>query len=230
MPTTWATWLNGARTVIFAMENQRPPRFLGNPHVNHALLSDPADGLAPGVAAQTLLPSTLKTVSASGSYSFRGSITRPGDPLCTLRGQGRPCTTQHSVPAGCQPLPGRLSSCRVPSEAFSRVLPHMTPHSSRLNLAHFQQNRPAAASRDSQNLPFRLRLADARRITKVRWICARKSPPARAGRLSPAAGSALREPHWRCRNPWPAPASAWTKRAPRELRETWSAAFLRLRS
>ena len=142
MPTTWATWLNGARTVIFAMENQRPPRFLGNPHVNHALLSDPADGLAPGVAAQTLLPSTLKTVSASGSYSFRGSITRPGDPLCTLRGQGRPCTTQHSVPAGCQPLPGRLSSCRVPSEAFSRVLPHMTPHSSRLNLAHFQQNRP----------------------------------------------------------------------------------------
>ena len=145
MPTTWATWLNGARTVIFAMENQRPPRFLGNPHVNHALLSDPADGLAPGVAAQTLLPSTLKTVSASGSYSFRGSITRPGDPLCTLRGQGRPCTTQHSVPAGCQPLPGRLSSCRVPSEAFSRVLPHMTPHSSRLNLAHFQRNRSTPA-------------------------------------------------------------------------------------
>ena len=36
--------------------------------------------------------------------------------------------------------------------------------------------RPAAASRDSQNLPFSLRLADARRITKVRWIYARKSP------------------------------------------------------
>jgi len=142
MPTTWATWWNGARTVIFAMENQRPPRFLGNPHVNHALLSDHADGLAPGVAAQTLLPSTLKTVSASGSYSFRGSITRPSDTLCTLRGQGRPCTTQHSVPAGCQPLPGRRNSCRVPSEAFSRILPHMTSHSSRLDLAHFQQNRP----------------------------------------------------------------------------------------
>jgi hypothetical protein len=157
MPTTWATWLNGARTVIFAMENQRPPRFLGNPHVNHALLLDPADGLAPGVAAQTLLPSTLKTVSASGSYSFRGSITRPSDPLCTLRGQGRPCTTQHSVPAGCQPLPGRLNSCRVPSEAFSRVIPHMTSHSSRLSLAHFQQNRPTVPIRVAGPLTGRSR-------------------------------------------------------------------------
>ena len=100
----------------------------------------------PGVAAQTLLPSTLKTVSASDSYSFRGSITRPSDPLCTLRSQGRPCTTQHSVPAGCQPLPGRFNPCWVPSEVFSQVLLHMTSNSSRLCLAHFQQHRPNAGS------------------------------------------------------------------------------------
>jgi hypothetical protein len=86
-------------------------------------------------------------VSASDSYSFRGSITRPSCPLCTLRSQSRPCTTQHSVPAGCQPLPGRFNSCRVPSEVFSRILLHMTSNSSRLCLAHFQQNRPKAEIR-----------------------------------------------------------------------------------
>ena len=102
----------------------------------------------PGVATRTLLPSTLKTVSASGTYSFRGSITRPGDTLCTLRSQGRPCTTQHSVPAGCQPLPGRINPCRVPSGVFSQIFLYMTYLSSRLCLAHFQQNRPIAAPCD----------------------------------------------------------------------------------
>jgi len=137
---------------------RRPYRLLRNgssetsqvpvkPTRHHALLSDPAESFTPGIAAQTLLPSTLKTVSASGSYSFRGSIARPSDPLCTLRSQGRPCTTQHSVPAGCQPLPGRFIHCRVPSEVFSHVRLHTTSHSYRLNLAHFQQNRPKAALR-----------------------------------------------------------------------------------
>ncbi len=131
-------FLNGARTVQSTTENQRPPRFLGDPRVYHALLLDPAERLAPGLAARTLLPSTLKTVSASETYSFRGSITRPGDPLCTLRSQGHPCTTQHSVPAGCQPLPGRLTSCRVPSEVLSQIFLYMTYLSSKLSLAHSQ--------------------------------------------------------------------------------------------
>jgi hypothetical protein len=125
----------------------------------HALLLDPAERLTPGVAAQTLLPSTLKTVSASDPYSFRGSITRPSDPLCTLRSQGRPWTTQHSVPAGCQPLPGRLNPCRVPSEVLSRILLHMTSNSSRLGLAHFQQNRLRSFSR-------RIYLAESHRSTR----------------------------------------------------------------
>ena len=134
------------------MIKRRPHRYRRNgksetsqvpvkPSRHHALLLDPAERFTPGVAAQTLLPSTLKTVSASGTYSFRGSITRPSDSLCTLRSQGRPCTTQHSVPAGCQSLPGRLDPCRVPSEVFSRVLLHMTSNSSRLCLAHFQRYR-----------------------------------------------------------------------------------------
>ena len=39
---------------------------------------------------------------------FRGSVTRPAHSLCTLRSAGYPRPTQHSVPAGDQPLPGRV--------------------------------------------------------------------------------------------------------------------------
>ena len=116
-------FLNGAHTVQSTTENQRPPRFLGNPRVCHALLLDPVERFAPGLAARALRPSTLKTVSASKTYSHQGSITRPGDTLCTLRSQGRPCTTQHSVPADCQPLPRRSYTCRVPSGDFRHLIP-----------------------------------------------------------------------------------------------------------
>ena len=44
---------------------------------------------------------------------FRGSITRPARSLCTLRSRGRPRTTQHSIPAGGQPLPVRTLTCWV---------------------------------------------------------------------------------------------------------------------
>jgi hypothetical protein len=77
----------------------------------------PRGASAPRLTMRTLLPSTLKTVSASETHSFRGSITRPGDSLCTLRRQARACTTPHSVPAGCSPLPGRTCTCRVPQRS-----------------------------------------------------------------------------------------------------------------
>jgi hypothetical protein len=123
--------LNGTRTVCFTTENQRPPRFLGNPHVYHALLLDPAEWLASGTTTRALLPSTLKTVSASERDTFRGSITRPSHPLCTLRSQGHPCTTQHSVPAGCQPLPGRLRFAGQASDllgSFRSFQPNLPLH------------------------------------------------------------------------------------------------------
>jgi hypothetical protein len=41
MPPTWTTWLNGARTVVFAIESHRSPRFLWDPHV------DPCPALRP---------------------------------------------------------------------------------------------------------------------------------------------------------------------------------------
>src|SRR5262245_21320543 len=47
-----------------------------------------------------MLRSTLSTVSAPASIPFRGSITHPAHPLCTLRGRRCRRLTQHSLPGG----------------------------------------------------------------------------------------------------------------------------------
>lgn len=65
----------------------------------------PADPPHPACSVRTMLPSVIATTSAPPQTPFRGSITRPAGSLCTLRRRGRPRTTQHSVPAGGQPLP-----------------------------------------------------------------------------------------------------------------------------
>ena len=67
--------------------------------------STPADRLHQAFSMQAMLPSAELTTSAPRCYHYRGSITRPIDSLCTLRSRGHPRTTQHSVPAGGQPLP-----------------------------------------------------------------------------------------------------------------------------
>ena len=137
----WTIYLSGAHAATFAREDGRPPRFLGDPSITMPCSTTPPSGLCQAVAAPTMLPSAQRTTSASENISFRGSITRPGDSLCTLRSQGRPCTTQHSVPAGCQPLPGRLPACRVPLRDCCRVIRYMTFLSSRLCLAHSPRSR-----------------------------------------------------------------------------------------
>ena len=51
------------------------------------------------------------------SVSFRGCIVELDHSLCTLRRADRSTPTQHSVPAGGQPLPGRTKgSCGPPIE------------------------------------------------------------------------------------------------------------------
>src|SRR5437899_11269287 len=47
-----------------------------------------------------MLRSTIETASAPAICPFRGSITHPTQPLCTLRGRRRRRLTQHSLP-GC---------------------------------------------------------------------------------------------------------------------------------
>ena len=60
--------------------------------------STPVDRSPLAMTRRTMWPSALKTTSAPQTVPFRGSITQPTDPLCTLRSRGHPRTTQHSVP------------------------------------------------------------------------------------------------------------------------------------
>src|SRR6202030_1134274 len=54
----------------------------------------------PRMTALHMLRSTISTVSAPANSSFRGSITHPTPPLCTLRARRRRRLTQHSLPGG----------------------------------------------------------------------------------------------------------------------------------
>jgi len=87
-----------------------PPRFLGDPNACMPCSSTPAEPwhsccIMPGCClpqvVQRRLPQRL----------FRGSITRPTDPLCTLRSTGYPSTTQHSVPAASTLCRAGLITC-----------------------------------------------------------------------------------------------------------------------
>src|SRR5258707_520370 len=83
--------------------NRRPdvgyPRFRRNPFARDVLL-DPGGTAMPRMTALHMLRSTISTVSAAANSSFRGSITHPTQPLCTLRVRRRRRLTQHSLPGG----------------------------------------------------------------------------------------------------------------------------------
>jgi hypothetical protein len=78
----------------------------------------PVGLLVPGHCGTGVLSPLDVTRTTPTTCAFRGSITRLPASLSTLR--RRPCgiPTQDSLPAGGQPLPGRIWTCRVPSERF----------------------------------------------------------------------------------------------------------------
>ena len=61
---------------------------------------DPGGTTMPRITALHMLRSTMKTVSAPASSSFRGSLPHPTQPLCTLRVRRHRRLTQHSLPGG----------------------------------------------------------------------------------------------------------------------------------
>src|SRR5215831_16771513 len=83
-----------------AWPNAGPPKFRRDPFARDGLF-DPGRSAVPRIAALLILRSTIETVSAPAICPFRGSITHPTQPLCTLRGRRYRQLTQHS-------LPGRL--------------------------------------------------------------------------------------------------------------------------
>jgi hypothetical protein len=61
---------------------------------------DPGGTTMPRMTALHMLRSTIETVSAPASSSFRGSLPHPTHPLCTLRVRRHRRLTQHSLPGG----------------------------------------------------------------------------------------------------------------------------------
>jgi len=90
----------------FCAETTGPPRFLRIPHARMLRSRTPVESRCQAIRGTSMLPSVVVTTSASTPINSRGSITRPARSLCTLRSAGCPNATQHSVPAGGQPLPG----------------------------------------------------------------------------------------------------------------------------
>jgi hypothetical protein len=73
------------------------PRFRRDPCARDVAL-DPGGTAMPRVTALLMLRSTMKTVSAPASRSFRGSLPHPTHSLCTLRVRRHRRLTQHSLP------------------------------------------------------------------------------------------------------------------------------------
>jgi hypothetical protein len=113
-----------------------PPRFLEDPNACMPCSSTPAEPchsccIMPGCCLPQVTQRRLP------QRFFRGSITRPTDPLCTLRSLGCPRTTQHSVPAASTLCRVGLIAYRVPQRSFYFLLEASPP--SRLCLAHITQ-------------------------------------------------------------------------------------------
>jgi hypothetical protein len=75
----------------------RYPRFQRDLFARDVAL-DPGGTTMPRITALHMLRSTMKTVSAPASSSFRGSLPHPTQPLCTLRVRRHRRLTQHSLP------------------------------------------------------------------------------------------------------------------------------------
>src|SRR5437899_7398074 len=77
----------------------RYPKFRRDPCARDVAL-DPGGTTMPRITALHMLRSTMKTVSAPASSSFRGSLPHPMHPPCTLRVRRHRRLTQHSLPGG----------------------------------------------------------------------------------------------------------------------------------
>ena len=131
------------------METTGPPRFLRDPMPACPALRPRWDLHARPFIRR--VGAAFRPGECIGSHDkslFRGSITRPTDSLSTLRSTGLPATTQDSLPAGGQPLPGGIGLPAGPRRKVSVVVQPLHPSPfPRLNLAHHRRaTRPDAAS------------------------------------------------------------------------------------
>jgi len=117
----------GCPSRLFRTETTRSPRFLRSPDVRMPRSPTPASSSRPAFFGVSTRPSVFLTTSALAGIISRGSITRPAHSLCTLRSADHSATTQHSVPAGGQPLPGGTGHPLCTIERFPRSRLHLFP-------------------------------------------------------------------------------------------------------
>src|SRR5512142_2044730 len=103
----------------FAVKAAGPPRFLGDPPRACPVLRPRRDRGRQALAASRCgLPSTARRRLPRAG--FRGSRARPARSLSPLRSPGYPGTTQDSLPAAGQALPGGAGYPQGPNERFPR--------------------------------------------------------------------------------------------------------------
>src|ERR1700680_4259451 len=118
-----ASVLEHERAILLLTASRRDP-------FARDVLLDPGGTAMPRMTALHMLRSTISTVSAPANSSFRGSITHPTQPLCTLRVRRRRRLTQHSLPGG---LLGLTWAGLTPAEraSFARAFVHSITSSAR---------------------------------------------------------------------------------------------------
>ena len=122
------------------------PRFLEDPNACMPCSSNPSEpwhsccpmpGCCLPQEARRRLPQRI----------FRGSITQPTDPLCTLRSLGYPRTTQHSIPAASR-QPARRVNSQAPQKRGPRTIPFfcLLSSSSTYEISFFVASSPPSFS------------------------------------------------------------------------------------
>jgi hypothetical protein len=108
------------------------PKFLGNLDCPFAhVQSTPAGLLAPDHYGAATWP-LVEQKQRLPRKVFRSSIAWLPDWLSTLRRTGHPATTQDSLPAAGQALPGGLSTRKIPMKGFRVAYLHLIPLSQAL--------------------------------------------------------------------------------------------------
>jgi hypothetical protein len=108
------------------MEAAGPPTFLDVPNADLPRSPTPAESpRLRSLMTMAMLPPNLKQRRLPRLEPFRGSITRLFGSLSTLRSKGYPKTTQDSLPAVDQTLPGRSGYLPGRDERFPSCALHL---------------------------------------------------------------------------------------------------------
>jgi len=145
-PAELAETLTG-RPVRSLAGDDRTSQVPGEPPCARAALPDYGEASAPASSARRF-GAAFRPHHGVGPHDFirfRSSLTRPVHSLCTLRSQGRPRTTQHSVPAASTLCRVGMFTYWVPQRSFYFLMEASPP--SRLCLAHRKLASPPLDSR-----------------------------------------------------------------------------------